>query len=735
MQHKKKLLTTLTLTILTLSIVLATIPMASAIGVPTLDKSTGPVGTKVLVSGSDATKWGLVEIYWNTPAAENKLNQTYANSAGGFSCYITVPPDYADGHFVIAKDVESGLAEGVEFTITSKIVLKPDKGLPGDLVTVTGTGFAKSVKVGIGFGAEVPVTAETVTLTGTQPGPLTGTLANRPVKPGTPGITITCGVTVTADEGTGSGTVSVTDDGAGVLTGTTTFLLDDLVTSVTVDISGTINYATGAISLTASVTGGTNPTVTIDSATADYTHYTSDVTPLAGITTNATGSFEASIKIPAIDEIYYGDYDVTAVDAEGNSATDIITVNYYITVKPEKGPPGITVDVSGRVESAKSVEVKFGRATTFVTAFVTTSDADGYFSGEYTLPTLLEPTNYEFTAIWDTKERTTLFEVLPAPTITLEPDSEAVGETVTVTGKDFSSKANVTIYFDTTVVNETKTDTAGGFECTFVVPTVATGTYKVKAVDQYGASAEAYFTVVPPPALVVQPRATEYLQGDTISFSISSTLKFYADTINIAIVDPDGYPFWTVTWTLEKIDTVWSVPYEDQVDDVNKLHLTLPSDAPLGSWNWTATYTITTLKKATGLFTVVERPTLSELDAKIVDLDEDVVTLSTKVGTVKTSVDSIGLTVTSIEDDVATIETDLGTLQGTVTSIDGNVATIETDVGTVKADVSGLVEDVADIAEIGVTVDLTPVWIAVALSLIAAIAACYGVVALHRKIA
>ncbi|NVM24226.1 MAG: hypothetical protein HWN68_20910, partial [Desulfobacterales bacterium] len=350
---------------------------------------------------------------------------------------------------------------------TSKIVVKPDKGLPSDYITVTGTGFAKSVQVGIGFGVEVPVTAETVTLVGAPGASVTGTLANRPVKPLT--VTLTCDVTVTDGALSGPGTVSVTDDGAGVLAGTTTVTLD--ATTYTVDITGTINYATGAISLTATVTGGTSPTVTIDSATADYTHYTYDVTPLAGITTNATGSFEASITIPAILEADYGDYDVTAVDAKGNSATDTITVNYYVTVKPTSGPPGIKVDVSGRIEPAKPVEVKFGKGTLWVTAFATTSDAEGYFSGEYTLPTLLEVATYQFKAIWDTKERTAYFAVGPAPTITLTPASAVAGAKVTISGEAFSVLANVTVYFDTTVVNETTTDITGRFECTFTVPT------------------------------------------------------------------------------------------------------------------------------------------------------------------------------------------------------------------------------------------------------------------------
>ncbi|HRU81816.1 MAG TPA: hypothetical protein P5168_04635, partial [Candidatus Methanomethylicus sp.] len=73
------------------------------------------------------------------------------------------------------------------------------------------------------------------------------------------------------------------------------------------------------------------------------------------------------------------------------------------------------------------------------------------------------------------------------------------------------------------------------------------------------------------------------------------------------------------------------------------------------------------------------------------------------------------------------LESSLGTLQGTVTAMNGNVATIRTDLGTVKADVSSL--------KGFLPVDMTPIWIAVVLSLVAAIAAIYAVVVIRGKIA
>lgn len=108
-----------------------------------------------------------------------------------------------------------------------------------------------------------------------------------------------------------------------------------------------------------------------------------------------------------------------------------------------------------------------------------------------------------------------------------------------------------------------------------------------------------------------------------------------------------------------------------------------------------------------------------------------IATISTTVGSIQTSLSSIGTTVTRIDGNVATIVTDLGTLQGTVTSIQGDVATIKTNVGTIQADVSDLQTSVGDVpGQVNV-----PIWIAVVLALIAAIAAIASLLLVRRKIA
>jgi len=372
----------------------------------------------------------------------------------------------------------------------------------------------------------------------------------------------------------------------------------------------------------------------------------------------------------------------------------------------------------------------------------------------------------------------------------LSQSSGLPGDKITVNGTDFTANSDVTIYFDLEEVATDTTDGVGSFTEEITIPEDAVkGAHTIKVVDEEGLEAEDTFTVTEK-ITIIKPRRPGasppvYRQGETVSFYVNSTLEFEGNEITLEISDPSGYPFDTLTLIPEPFDSFYIVPYSNAT-------FALPSDAMLGNWNWTATYTMEGEKvEVTGFFTVVVMPydamltkldeidaklvsidgdvatlstaigevkvslsdldaklvsidsnvatistsvgdvktSLSDLDAKITSLDGDVATISTSVGDVKTSVDSISLKVDSISGDVATLKTDLGTISGKVTSIDGNVATIKTDVGTVKMDIS----DVK--GNFPITVDMTPVWAAVVLSLIAAIAAIGAVVTITRKIA
>ena len=188
--------------------------------------------------------------------------------------------------------------------------------MPGASVTVDGTGFGATKAVGIGFGAEANVTGEAVNATGpydVDAGPYVYSLSYRPVKPGS--FKMESGYMLGGSYvplfqywENGNGTIS-TDN-----------------TQVTWAV---IDYTTGKanFNFTSPLSSGITYLRTVN-----YTRYQYNVTPAAGVTTLATGTFQAAITVPSVTN---GNYVVTAIDTQGNLAT--ATLNTI--------PEGLTIGV------------------------------------------------------------------------------------------------------------------------------------------------------------------------------------------------------------------------------------------------------------------------------------------------------------------------------------------------------------------------------------------------------
>lgn len=745
--YKKKISTIAIITILTLTTLLAAIPLASAIDEPVFNSdyfgpiTSGTAYTTGKVEGIGATNFGKVEVYWDTLGT--KLAEGYATGTGTYSIKAAIPEDVAGDHDIIVYDVLASEINSTTFTILPSIMLSTTKALPGDSVTVFASGFGDELDVQIYLGAITANTAEPVTLSGTNP--VTGALDNTTVVINS--VTLDVGVNVTGTVGgnpeSGLDTVTVTDNGKGNLAGST----DEVAVStalVNVTVSGTINYVTGAISLTAtginaSTTGApiTDIAVIMYSCDADYKYAEYLVTPSGGVETSELGSFMATMTVPAIPEVKYGDYRVTAIDTANNTAQNLVmfpyfppfTVDYYITLNPAMGPTGITTTISGRIEANTDYEIRFGAAS----IATGTSGADGSFTATYVIPTVLPIGDYTVSVVWKvTKTKTAQFKVTPPPALTkILPPSGKPGDVITISGENFTSGADIELYLGTTLVNSTADDdrfgptgaspgpNAGKFtDLEFTVPAITPGVYVIRVVDENGASTgTAYtFAVTAAPATTVALRGTMYYPCCTLSFNIFTT-EDNLGTMTVTIKDPTGAIWWTTnTWTLTGTVTK-SVYYQDQL--INDNPIKLPLDAPLGNWNWTVTYTpqsTGTATKATGLFTVAAEPgmqtvidalnanttaildamgdltaLLEALDAKIVAIDGTVATLDTRLGSIQTSVSSLGATITGLDGDIATIKTSVGGVTTSLASIDsvvgsmyGDVVTINTTLGTIE---------------------------------------------------
>jgi hypothetical protein len=194
---------------------------------------------------------------------------------------------------------------------TVTITVDSEPLMPGDSVTVEGTDFAATSTVGIGLGEEVTVSDEAHDIP--EPsgyGPFTAIVNHYPIKPGS--FSFHCDVSgVTSDY--------YDDYGNGTLATTSTYAVDPFVNYVTGEFGRSTNSPWDGYTVV---------------FTANYTYY-QNVTPAAGVTTDPSGSFTASITVPA--DVVNGDYSVTAVDDQGNFATSTQTF--------EKIPEGLTFGV------------------------------------------------------------------------------------------------------------------------------------------------------------------------------------------------------------------------------------------------------------------------------------------------------------------------------------------------------------------------------------------------------
>ena len=195
------------------------------------------------------------------------------------------------------------------------ITLTPTAQAPGATVTIIGTGFGATKAVGIGLGAEVTATAESHPIANTTgTGPFTAKTNRPPIKPGS--FNFHC--VVSSD--TNVVESDYTDRGDGTL-----------ATDSTYSINHFVNYATGEFGR--STTSAWDTYIVVFTVT--YTGYNYSVTSAGGINTTPSGTFTATITVPA--GLANSNYNVTVIDSGGARAVATLNVNSAI---PEALPLG-----------------------------------------------------------------------------------------------------------------------------------------------------------------------------------------------------------------------------------------------------------------------------------------------------------------------------------------------------------------------------------------------------------
>jgi hypothetical protein len=453
---------------------------------------------------------------------------------------------------------------------------------------------------------------------------------------------------------------------------------------------------------------------------------------------------------------------------ENDTATDLATWDFdqywrevYLEDENSAGAlafRGDTGDYSGLVTletgSTYDVEIEFfpafGTASVYLgNVLVTSGVALNGTGGVLTTVTIPSLTTDDYTfCVKDNNSVMYNFtvHVEMVPYIYCTPDMGYVGDSFSVTGVNFLDYVGdyITVYFEDTnpsdyvlLWNQTiasSTWTTGAL----TVPSSWGGTRRVEARDITGFTtyANTTFTVLTMINVIpdeinntvcqtVEVEGTGFFYGtddvegwlvfidnaqyfgywDFFHYGISDTgdvmFEFAAAGFRpgLHVVSVIPQTFGELPWIITAKDNFW-VTYEG---DLIKMNL----DAYLEDINATVVAIwdgMATLETAMGEVTVA----VTDLGASITTIEGNVATIRTDVGTIKTSLTSLSASISSVSSGMATLQTSIGTVQTSLASIDavigsmyGDLLTIDTTIGSfetsldsIDATVSGLDSDV-----------------------------------------
>jgi len=443
-----------------------------------------------------------------------------------------------------------------------------------------------------------------------------------------------------------------------------------------------------------------------------------DVTP-AGLEANGTGFFNTTITVPTTG---LGSHNVTIVDNGLVVFAVYVNVVQSITISPTSGPIGTLVTVSGYgfpsqgqpAGNVYNVTMTFGTSTKVLNWTLT--GANGQFVTTFVVPTAPGGANTVTATANDTEPSTiatATFTVQSAFTVSPTSFYANSSAAVAASGTGFDPATRYFVAIDnvfspfTNTTNGIAPSDKGELKFTFIGAGFQPGLHVV-ALYLVGSGSGSNAPVA---------NATFTVLGETgaVLTAINNTVTQISTNLglmNATLVALNG----NLATLMTSVGTM-------SVD----IATIKPQIATISNGMATITSSVGTI--TTSLSSIDGK--LTSVSGTVGTINSGVATIQTSVGTITSSLNSIGTTVNSIKDGVATIQTDLGTLQGTVTATDGKVATIQTGIGTLTADVADVQTSVDAVPG---AVNL-PIWIAVILALVAAIASILCLVLMRRKIA
>jgi hypothetical protein len=348
-------------------------------GMIDLSPEEGAVGTEVDISGDEFS--GREEFTIDYDGFE--LDSDYiddncdedTDSGGRFDCTILIPPSTAGAHTVFVTD-ETGPGAEATFTVEPEIDINVTSGIPGDRVTITGTGFGEDVSLDItldGRGANIVADDDNTD----NEGSFVATIEVPEV-----------------DEGTYD--IEVEDDDRN--RAQAQFMVD-ISTEISINPVTSL-AAPGNVGQNVTISGaGFNPNSTITIT------YTSHPITVATTTSNADGDFLATFQVPQSE---HGPHTIDASDG-----TNTLTVPFYVETNAPPVPEPLLPEEDSRAEGMAhfdwtsvnddSPPVTYTLEVAYDEAFTTmVLEVSELTSSEYTVPdgSELEPTEADESYYW-----------------------------------------------------------------------------------------------------------------------------------------------------------------------------------------------------------------------------------------------------------------------------------------------------------------------------------------------